>query len=39
VALGVVAWIAFGGGLPSGDKPDVRIEQPGGKAIEGEVTN
>lgn len=33
VALGVIAWIVFGGA----DEPDVRIELPGGGAIEGEV--
>lgn len=37
VALGLVAWFAFGGGVPTADKPDVRIELPGGKTIEGEV--
>ncbi|MEC7259757.1 MAG: hypothetical protein VXW58_18250 [Pseudomonadota bacterium] len=38
VALGVVVWLAFGNGLPTGDQPDIRIELPGGKAIEGDVT-
>ncbi|MAY88939.1 hypothetical protein [Arenibacterium halophilum] len=38
VALGVVVWLAFGNGLPSSDQPDIRIELPGGQAIEGEVS-
>ncbi|MHA6262259.1 hypothetical protein ACXYMO_03575 [Arenibacterium sp. CAU 1754] len=38
VALGVLAWFIFGGGIPAADQPDIRIELPGGKAIEGEVS-
>ncbi|MFW8636832.1 hypothetical protein [Cribrihabitans pelagius] len=37
VALGVLAWIVFGGSAPSADQPDVSIELPDGTAIEGEV--
>lgn len=39
VALGVLAWLYFGGEVPSADQPDVRIELPGGGAVEGEVTS
>ena len=38
VALGVLGWIVFGGGIPTADQPDVRIELPSGQAIEGEVS-
>ena len=38
VALLAVGWIVFGGGLPSAEQPDIRIELPGGKAVEGTVT-
>ncbi|MBO6604899.1 MULTISPECIES: hypothetical protein [Paracoccaceae] len=36
VALGVVAWVVFGGGIGD-DTPDVRIEVPGVGAVEGTV--
>ncbi|GHF45097.1 hypothetical protein [Seohaeicola zhoushanensis] len=38
VALLVLGWIIFGGKLPGTDQPDIRIELPGGKAVEGTVT-
>ncbi len=38
VALGVVAWVVFGGGLSS-DQPDVSIEIPGVGSVEGEVSS
>lgn len=38
VALGVLAWVVFGGGI-STDQPDVTIEIPGVGAVEGEVTS
>lgn len=38
VALGVLAWFVFGEGLPAKEQPDIRIELPGGKAIEGEIS-
>ena len=36
VALAVVAWVVFGGGLSS-DEPDISIELPGVGSVEGEV--
>ncbi|MEJ6394913.1 hypothetical protein V8J82_16735 [Gymnodinialimonas sp. 2305UL16-5] len=36
VALGVLAWVVFGGGFAA-DEPDLRIELPGGAALEGSV--
>ncbi|MCB1341248.1 MAG: hypothetical protein KDK24_09325 [Pseudooceanicola sp.] len=38
VALLGLGWIVFGGGLPTADQPDIRIELPGGKAVEGNIT-
>lgn len=38
VALVVVGWMVFGGGVPSAEQPDIRIELPNGKAVEGTVT-
>lgn len=38
VALVVLAWFIFGGGLPGADEPDVKIELPGVGTIEGEAT-
>lgn len=38
VAIGVLAWIYYGGDVPVADQPDIRIELPGGGAVEGEVT-
>ena len=38
VALLALGWVVFGGGLPSAGQPDVRIELPGGKTIEGSVS-
>lgn len=38
VAMLALGWIVFGGGIPTADQPDIRIELPGGKAVEGEIT-
>lgn len=37
VALLVLAWVIFGGGLPGADEPDVKIEVPGVGTVEGEA--
>lgn len=38
VALLVLAWFVFGGGVPEPDQPDIKIELPGVGTIEGEAT-
>ncbi|QBF33274.1 hypothetical protein [Thalassococcus sp. S3] len=39
VALAVLAWVVFSGGMPSSDDADIRIEVPGIGAVEGQATS